>query len=235
MQRRIIAAVAAVVLAGIGAVLLYSYVNTAEARAMSKMDTTEVLVASKLIPAGTTGADLAPYVELKKIPAVAVVPNALVNTAEIADLAATSDVQIGEQILASRFAAPNTTATGGVAVPTDMQQFSVSIEAHKAVAAAIKPGDRVGLFFSGDDPVQKVKLTALTVREVLVVNVQGASVGQTDGTAAPTGNVVLTLALRPAEATRVVYAAENAALYVALEPKDGGTGTYVVTQKTVLK
>ncbi|MBI5027819.1 MAG: hypothetical protein HZB48_03210, partial [Actinobacteria bacterium] len=55
MQRRIIAAVAAVLLAGIGAVLLYSYVNTAEARAMSNMAPTSVLVVTKVIPAGTSG------------------------------------------------------------------------------------------------------------------------------------------------------------------------------------
>ena len=62
MQRRIIAAVAAVLLAGIGAVLLYSYVNNADARAMATLETTQVLVVTKVIPAGTSGANLAPFV-----------------------------------------------------------------------------------------------------------------------------------------------------------------------------
>jgi len=235
MQRRIIAAVAAVVLAGIGAVLLYSYVNTAEARAMSKMETTSVLVATKLIPAGTRGAALAPYVSLKQIPEIAMVPGALTTTTDINDLAATSDVQVGEQILLTRFAAPNTTATGGVEVPSDMQQVSLSVEAPRAVGASIKAGDRIGIFFSGDDKKSEQRVTALNMRGVLVVKVQGASAGQGDDSAAPSGSLVITLALRPADATKLVYGVESASLYLALEPKDGGSGTYTVTEQTVLK
>jgi pilus assembly protein CpaB len=235
MQRRIIAAVAAVLLAGIGAVLLYSYVNTAEARAMSKMETTDVLVATKVIPAGTTGSSIAPFVELKKIPAIAVVPGALTNTTDITDLAAITDVQIGEQILPTRFAAPDTTSTGEVDVPTNMQQVSIPLEAPRAVGAQIKPGDKVGVFLSGDDKKNEDKLTALKLRGVLVVKVQGGTVGNSDDTAAPSGTLVVTLALKPADATRVVYGIENARIWLALEPKDGGNSTYIFNSRTVLQ
>src|SRR6185369_9849400 len=63
MQRRVIAAIAAVLLAGIGAVLLYSYVNTADKRAMAGQEATSVLVVTKVVPAGTPSESIAPYVE----------------------------------------------------------------------------------------------------------------------------------------------------------------------------
>ena len=53
MKRRIIAAVAALLLAGIGAVVLTSYVRGADARAMAGMQTEKVLVVTTMVPKGT--------------------------------------------------------------------------------------------------------------------------------------------------------------------------------------
>lgn len=234
MQRRIIAAVAAVLLAGIGAVLLYTYVNNAETRAMQSMSPTEVLVATKVIPAGTLGANIAPYVELKELPQVAVVAGALKDTTSIGNLAAVTDVQVGEQVLAQRFASPDTTTTGEIEVPTDLQQLSVPLEVPRAVGAVLEPGDKIALFFSGDDDKGK-PITGLALRDVLLVKVQGGGVGKGDDSAAPSGTQVLTIAVSPEDATRVVYAAEHAHIWLALEPKDGGHGTAIVTPKNVLK
>jgi pilus assembly protein CpaB len=235
MQRRIIAAVAAVLLAGIGAVLLYTYVNNAETRAMQSMSPTEVLVATKVIPAGTLGANIAPYVELKQLPQVAVVAGALKDTTDIGNLAAVTDVQVGEQVLVQRFASPDTTTTGDVEVPSDLQQISVPLEVPRAVGAVLEPGNKIALFFSGDDDKGK-PITGLALRDVLLVKVQGGGVGKGDDAgAAPSGTQVLTIAVSPEDATRVVYAAEHAHIWLALEPKDGGNGTAIVTPKNVLK
>ncbi len=232
MQRRIIAAVAAVLLAGIGAVLLYSYVNTAEARAMSSMSPTSVLVVTKVIPAGTSGSGIAPYVELKKLPQVAVVPGALTDISSITTLVAASDIQPGEQVLPQRFVAADTTANGDVQVPTNMQLVSIPLDAPRSVGATVLPGDKIAIFVSGDDTSGK-PVTGLALRDVLVVKMQGATAG--DDGAVPSGTQIVTVALPPEEATRVVFAAEHEHVWLALEPKDGGQGTMIVTGKTVLK
>lgn len=172
MQRRIIAAVAAVILAGIGAVLLYSYVNNADARAMATLDTTQVLVATKVIPAGTSGANLAPFVALKQLPKVAVVEGALTSTELVADLEATTDLQVGEQVIASRFAKPNTDVSGKVDVPTDLSQVSVQLDPQHVVGTHIAPGSKVALYISVE--VNQVAVSKLAFRDVLVTNVQGA-------------------------------------------------------------
>jgi pilus assembly protein CpaB len=236
MQRRIIAAVAAVLLAGIGAALLYSYVNTADARAMAKLDTAQVLVATKVIPAGTSGAALGPFVELKQLPSVAVVEGALTSLADVAELEATSDLQVGEQVLASRFAKPNTTSTGEVEVPSDLQRFTVQLGPNRVIGNNIVPGDKVGLYISIEE--NQVAITKLALRDVLVTRVQGVpSTPASDGTdVAPSSDVLVTFAITPADAAKVVWGAEFGKIYLALEPKDGDhNSTPLIRVKTIFK
>ncbi|HSK32818.1 MAG TPA: RcpC/CpaB family pilus assembly protein [Propionicimonas sp.] len=236
MQRRIIAAVVAVILAGIGAVLLYSYVNTADARAMDKLDTTLVLVATKVIPAGTSGANLAPFVALKQLPKVAVVDGALTSAIEVAELETTSELQVGEQVLASRFAKPDTTADGEIEVPSNMQRFTVQLGPSRVIGTNIAPGDKVGLYISIEE--NQVAITKLALRDVLVAKVQGApSTAAEDGAeVAPSSDVLVTLAIEPAAAAQVVWGSEFGKIYLALEPKDGDhTSTPLIRVKTIFK
>ena len=233
MQRRVIAAVAAVVLAGIGAVLLYTYVSNADARAMASMETTDVLVATKTIPAGTSGADLTAFVEMKRLPKVAVGPNALTDTSSVTELVTATDVQAGEQLLLSRFAEPNVTSTGEVDVPSDLQQFTVQLEPQRVIGTNLNPGDKVGLFISIEE--NQVALTKLAFRDVLVTRIQGApSTSDDQGNTAPSSDVLVTLAISPKDSAQIVWGAEFGKLYLALEPKDGDhSSTMIVKVKTV--
>lgn len=233
MQRRIIAAVAAVLLAGIGAVMLYSYVNTAEARAMSSLDTTDVLVVTKAIPAGTSGANLAPYIDTRKLPRLAVVPGALTATDSVKDLVTTTDLQVGEQLIPSRFATSNTSAGGDVKVPSGMQQVTFQLDPSRVIGTNINAGDKVGLFISKEE--NQVALTKLAFRDVLITKVQGAPSQAKEGDAAvPSGDVLVTIAINPQGAAQVVWGAEFGKLYLALEPKDGDhSSTSIVKVKNI--
>lgn len=233
MQRRIIAAVAAVALAGIGAVLLYTYVNTADARAMEGMATTPVLVATKTIPSGTSGAELAPFVETRQLPKAAVGPNPLTDTAAVTGLVTTTDIQAGEQVLLSRFAEPNVTSTGGVDVPAGMQQLTIQLDPTQAVGTNLKAGDKVGMFVSVEG--NGVQVTKLALREVLIARIQGSTSAAGDnGDAAPSSTLLLTVAVTPKDATTIVWAAEFGKLWLALEPKEGDlTSTDMVQVKNI--
>ncbi len=234
MQRRIIAAVAAVLLAGIGAAMLYSYVNTAEARALAKMETTTVLVATKVIPAGTLGADLAPFVALKQLPKIAVVDGTLTDVVNVGDLVTTSDFQIGEQLLAARFGEPNMTTAGEVDVPSDLQQLTVQLGPDRVIGTNIAPGNKVGVMISKEE--NQVGLTKLAFRDVLVTRVQGAPGAPAEaGDVAPSSDLLVTLAISPQSAAQIVWGAEFGHLYLVLEPVDGDHDSLpLVKAKTVL-
>ncbi len=231
MQRRVIAAVAAVLLAGIGAFLLYNYVNNADKRAMAGQEATQVLVVTKVVPAGTTAESIAPYLETRQLPKVAVVGDALANTADVLGLVTTTDLQVGEQVLRSRFAEPGTSITGQVKVPDNKQEVSITLEPQRVVGSTIAAGDKVAIFFTVEGE------TRMVLNDVLVTNIQGGlDPAATDEGAAPSGSLVVTFALEPKDAERVVFIGETAKLWLAREGKDtANQDTNGVNVKNVFK
>jgi pilus assembly protein CpaB len=231
MQRRVIAAIAAVLLAGIGAVLLYSYVTNADKRAMAGQEATNVLVVTKEVPTGTMAENIAPFVEVRQLPKVAVVPGALTTITEVAGLATTTDLQIGEQLLAARFATPGTTTTGQVSVPTDKQVLSILLEPQRLVGGTIAAGDKVGMFVTVADE------THLLLNDVLVTNIQGGlDPAATDKGAAPAGAITVSLALDAKDAELVVFAIEKGSIWLSREtPESDKSKTHGVNVKNVFK
>ena len=72
MKRSLIAALVAVVLAGIGCAAVLLYVRGAEQRALAGKDAVNVAIATKRIPAGTTGTRIRDggYYEVVAMPVV---------------------------------------------------------------------------------------------------------------------------------------------------------------------
>ncbi|TRW42944.1 SAF domain-containing protein, partial [Georgenia yuyongxinii] len=185
MKRRLLAAVAALVLAITGAVLLLGYVAGADARAQAGMAPATVLVATEPIPQGTAAADVAALVTAREIPAVAVVPGALASLDDVAGLVTTADVHPGEQLHAGRFAdADVAVATGRIEIPADLHQVSVLLDPQRVVGGRLVAGDTVAVFVSLRDPAR----THAVLHKVLVANVQGGVAAPArDGVAAASG------------------------------------------------
>jgi len=235
MPRRVIAAVVAGLLALVGAGVLVLWVNQADARAMARLDTVDVLIATQAIPEGTESAAIKGLVELTTLPAAAVAPGALASLDGIEGLAATADILPGEQLLAERFANPATlTPTDAVEVPTGLQEVSILLDAPRVVGGRIEAGDHVGVFISLTDPSQ----TSLRLQKVLVTRVQGGAVvdaAAEDGVAPiPEGNVLITMALGTHDAERLVFAAEHGTVWLSLQNDATATdGAAVVSEENV--
>src|SRR5215213_4785251 len=103
MRRRLLAAFAALVLLFAGTVVLLAYVRGADARALAGVQTTEVLVADKLIPEGTPADQLATLVRTEVLPRKAAVAGRVTDLDELDGLVSTVDLKPGEQLLGSRF------------------------------------------------------------------------------------------------------------------------------------
>lgn len=199
MQRRLIAAIAAVILAGIGAVLLFNYVATADSRAMAGQQPVDVLVVTQPVKAGVLASELVGSVEKHQIPQVAVVPGALTSLDQVAGMSTTTSLQPGEQVISSRFAEPGTASDGTVTVPADMQEVTIALEPQRMIGGALTPGSRVAIYLSYDNKIQQI------LQNVLVVNT-------------PEG--MTTLALRPTDVQRVVLGLQNGQLWLAKEAKN---------------
>jgi pilus assembly protein CpaB len=225
VRRRVIAAVSAVLLAVVGAVMLVSYVSGADARAAAGMQPTTVLVVVAPIPAGTPADGLSGRIAKKTLPKTAVAAGALTNLIAIAGKVANVDLKPGEQLLADRFADPAEIAADGPAqAPPGKQLVSVVLDPQRALGGRLLPGSDVAVFVSFTTPAK----TTLALRHVLVTGIQGgASSESKDGKAAdpadasaplPGTSVMVTLAVTPAEAQKVVFGADHGTLWLSLEP-----------------
>ena len=244
MKRRIIAASVAILVALASGVLLLGYVRSADTRAMAGMRTEKVLVVVAPIPKGTAGDALGKSVALRELPATAVVSGALASTSGLKGKLSTSDLQVGEQLLSSRFAAPVAAKAEITSVPKGFSEVSVLLDPDRAVGSNLSPGYRVGVFISLGDDVSK-GTTHLALNQVLVTRVQGTTAKQAAQTSdsnsgkggggsapVPDGSLMVTLAVSANDAEQVVFAAEYGHIWLSLENKNStNSNTRIVTEK----
>ncbi|MGY1704404.1 Flp pilus assembly protein CpaB [Geodermatophilus sp. SYSU D00697] len=246
MRRRLLAAVAALVLAAAGAVVLLAYVRGADARALAGVRTVEVLVVDRLIPEGTAGEEIADLVRTEELPAKAAVEGRVTDLSALAGQVAIADLQPGEQLLASRFTAPEDMALPGTVPPPEgASEVSVLLEPQRAVGGRLAAGNEIGVYISMDlenDAGKKIGVTHATLHGVLVTQVQGAPAPETEdgvetassGGAAPTGSLMVTLAVPSRDAELVVFGMEHGTVWLALEPEGADVDdTRIVTQGNV--
>jgi pilus assembly protein CpaB len=255
MKSRLIAAGIAVVLAAVGTVVVLTYVRGADARAMSGLDTVEVLVAAEPIAEGTLSTDLTNLVASKELPANAVLANRITSIDQLAGDVALVALEPGEQLLGSKFGPPATTNPHELTIPPKFQQVTVLLELQRALGGRIEAGDTVGMFLS----VTGTKKTHLTAQKVLVTRVErAAATGATasgqqpsspnaSGTdpAAPTAepppsslteSLLVTVATTAAISEKIVFAAEFGSIWLSDEPPTADTsGTQVVDGTLVFK
>ena len=244
MSRRLIAGLAAGLVALLGAVLLITYVNAADERAMANLDPVDVLVASAPIGQGTPAEDLATLVVVEEIPSAAVGPAPVRSLAELAGMVAATDIQASEQLLIGRFATPlEMQAFGGIPVPPGLHQVTVPLDSPRVVGGTVTPGDRVGVFISVDDR------THLTLDKILVTRVQGglnpstsgsadttgsdadAATNTSDPAAAPVhdGGAMVTLAVPARAAETIVFGAEHGTIWLSIvDPEAPADGIRIV-------
>jgi len=229
MRTRIIAVVAAAVLAIIGAVVLVVAVRSADQANVAGARLQSVLVVTQEVPAGTTADHLGDAVTVEQIPAKYVAKDAIASLDEIAGLVASVTLQPGEQVLESRFASSIDLASSGVhiAVPDGLQEVSIAVDLQRIAGGAIGPGDRVGVFASYDrDSVAVAKNNPATGQlfdQVLVTSVTSTVDPNSDDPQAQ-GLVLVTLALDAAGATKLIGAAEFGHIWMTGQNDKTSTG-----------
>ncbi len=248
MKTRVIAGIAAVVLAIVGTVVLVGYVRGADSRAMAGLQTVDVLVAAATIPEGTLSEQLPAMVATKELPATAVLANRMTNLSQLAGQVVLVALEPGEQLLASKFGPLPTDAPHELVIPPQMQQVTVLLELQRALGGQIKAGDTVGMFLSVTD----AKQTHLTAHKVMVTKVQRAAPKAGDTTSTDQANasaevalpapsdlaetLLVTVAATAPIAEKIVYAATFGSIWLSSEPLTADeSGTQIVDGTLVFK
>jgi pilus assembly protein CpaB len=144
----------AVVLALIGALLVFTYAQGANQRAMQELEPREVLVVQQEVPAGTTVEALAEFVAVEPQPSGAVPVSALSSLEGTEGKVTAVALVAGEQLVEERLIDPAELQTqGSVEVPKGLQEVTFLLEPQRIVGGKVTAGDTIGLFvsFEGGD------------------------------------------------------------------------------------
>jgi pilus assembly protein CpaB len=252
MRTRLLGGVAALIVAIIGTVLLLTYVNGADRRALADVQTQDVYVVQKSIPAGAAADAVSAAVALKPIPKAAIPADPVTDLTALKGKVTSVALEPGEQLLSSRLVDPAALATPGRAeVPSGMQELTVRLPIERVIGGALAPGDTVGVLLSLPKEDNAPAQTELAYHKVLVTAVQlssGAYAGEaaagsqqgssgglnssTKSSSQPAGDYLITLARPAADAERIVYATEFGKVYLTKEPAAAQENTSGVVDRT---
>jgi pilus assembly protein CpaB len=221
MGRRTVLLIAAIVVAALGAALVWMYADRADQRAQADAAPVEVLVATVDIGAGTSGAAISESasVELRTIAASAVPPGALRDLTPVIDLVTLGPVFTGQVLLQQVFGTQQE-AGGGLTLPEGTMGVSIQLGDPERVAGFVKPGSQVALFTTAEgvggvaEQQTTILLPSVLVAAVGPTVVTQPAEGSSNTEAIPTA--IMTLALTQEQAQRVILATQTTALYMGL-------------------
>jgi pilus assembly protein CpaB len=240
MGRRIVAIFAAALVAVVGVAAVLLYARGADARAVAAQQPTDVYVVKTVVPSGTTLKDAVQNGLIVKTSVVAKgKPAGALQAVDGSNggLFAVSDIQPGEYVLADRFGV-KPVGTKAIEVPAGQVAVSIALADPARVGTFLTPGSKVVLFDtftsktsspSGDSNAAAAEQTRVLLDDVLVIAMGEASLTpaaspQTaegeEGAPPPVAGALMTVAVTPADAVRLVHGIQTGNLYAALRGTD---------------
>jgi pilus assembly protein CpaB len=249
MGRRVLVVLAAVVVALIGVVAVVVYAQGADARAVADQQPQTVYIAKLLVPAGTTAAEaLATGLMVPTQVAAKGLPLGALSTVDEATgkLLALTDIAPGEFVTASRF---GTTPLGqkAIQVPDGQIAISLTLSDPARVGAFVSPGSHIVIYDTYVPAVAAAgatgpaagaagtKQTRVLLDDVLVIAMGSATLTPTAAGQAPAApGALVTVALPPATAVKLVHGIQTGTLYAGLRGTDSTTNLAQIVSDATL-
>ncbi|HEX9506278.1 MAG TPA: Flp pilus assembly protein CpaB [Acidimicrobiia bacterium] len=232
-NRRTLMAVAAVILALVAGVGVYSYASNADSRAQSGAQFVDALVADTDIAKGTTGAEVlqAGLVHTAKVARNSVPVAIVADPNSLANKVAAARIDAKQFITTQTFITPDQGGGGGTfaaAIATkDLVAMSISVDQERGVANQIAAGDHVDVAITKN--VNGVNTTTYLLNNLKVLAVGAATIAQQQsagGTAPPVqASGLLTFEVTPDQALQLISAKNDGNIYLVLLPPGANTPT----------
>jgi pilus assembly protein CpaB len=218
MRSRGLVVAVAFMLAMSATFVVYLYVRGVEKKTSSG-EMVSVVVSDQDIPAGTKLDDLIEggHFDSLQVPQDAVVRGAVTQLSQLNGRETSAPVLQGEQISTTRLRGSEQLPGGMLGIPDDMQAVTLPLEAPRLAGGAIQQGDHVTIYGTFQNVASTQKsvpaATATLVPDVEVLKVSTATQPNTADTSSQ-----ITLALKPLDAEKVVFAQEQGSVWMALLP-----------------
>lgn len=215
MNKRVIAAVSAGVLALLGVLVLVMWAQKANDRAFAGAELVSVVRLTDSVGVGTSAADLADKTEVVKLPNEAVPDGAVTDLADVKGLSTNASVQQGELLLESRMAQPGSgKSKSNGQVPAGMQEITMSLDAEHAAGGGLKAGDKVGILLTFDQNGGAEPFAKSRIDQVLVTRVGGGS-GVED-----LQTQLVTVAVTSPDAEKIAFGRDLGKVWLTLQNDD---------------
>lgn len=233
MDRRRILLVVAVLIAAMGAGLVFIYAQDAEDRAAQQFTTQNVLVATQLISPGESAADAANANKFlsRPVPRDEVLLGSTDGGVDFADFAGTvalTTIYPGEQLLTQKFGSVDQVVSEtGLVVPQGLTATAITLDDTSRISGFTPAGSRVGVFITGTFGRSTEPEVRVLFKEVLIlanglvtvapqVGADGLPVVSTDSAALSQ----YVLALSAVDAARLKLAQDLGEISLVLLPPD---------------
>ncbi|MFN2489229.1 MAG: Flp pilus assembly protein CpaB [Actinomycetota bacterium] len=241
MKSRAASGVLAVVLACAATLAVFMYLSGVKRKAAAGADMVSVVVARNDVPAESSldeelaGGSFA----LTEVAEDSLVKSAATDLSQLEGHRTASAILEGEQVSLARLDGSKELPGGRLGIPAGMQAVDIPLEAPRALSGELRSGDHVTVYATFQDFGADNRLdgTVTLVPDASVLRVSGeagsSAVGLGAGT---TTELSVTMALRPAEAQKVVFAKENGSVWLSLLPPDQkGSRLRPATQNEVIR
>jgi pilus assembly protein CpaB len=238
MRKLNISIIVGVIIALVGASLVFFYGRHVDNKISNGKATVSVIVADDALAAGTSAHDVAAHVHVAQIPSAYVVSGALtmmnqLTSTDAQNFQLVGAVAKGGQLSLTNFAQGS--AAGGIQPTKGNVAIAITLPLNAGVARYLQPNQLVDIFVTySQQAISKTKLFASGVRVLSVSIADTKSDGTTsDGGSSPSGQVVALLDASPLVAQKIVNAVSIGTPYLAYAPTGGHTSSATTPQNVL--
>ena len=213
--------VGGIIVALLGMVLVFTYAGRVGAGAGVSGGAATAFVATSDIPAGTRWEDMTGALKRKEVPSDVRPATAVANTNQLNGRSTVQSIAKGEIVTTTQF---NTSTTGGLDIPAGQNAVTINLGVPQAVARYIQAGSETNVYVTYKNVPQGGAPADATITKLLLSNIKVlanqplmAPAEETAQAASnQTGEVLLTLALTPEQAEKLIFAKENGSVWLGL-------------------
>jgi len=216
-NRRTVILIAAVVVAVVAAVAIYSYLNNVQNRAYHNAKLVKVFRVSKDIKKGLPGEQAVDggFVKSDDIPQKFRPTTALTDINAVRGKVALSDLSAGQVVVDGMFVEPRVAQVSfAQRIPAGQVAITISVDQIRGVAGFIVPGDKVNMMANAPDG-ERFLFQNLNV--LAVGSTPAPQPGETTATTPVTAGGPITFAVPPLAAEKIAIAS---GVYLTLVPPD---------------
>lgn len=213
-----------VVVALLGMLLVFVYAGRVKERAGAGAGlgpTASAFVATVDIPVGTSWEAMADRVRKQPVPGGLRPSSAVSRATQVAGKSSVQAIAKGEVLTMNQFTAAS---SGSIDIPKGQNAVTINLTPPQGVGRYVQPGARANVFVTfktlpgSANPAEGAVTKLLLTNVRVLANQPASSAGEESATTTPSssGEILLTLAVTPDQAEKLIFAKENGSLWLGL-------------------